>query len=344
MSETGRRSPYLVGPRYDWAFFLLPPLASLVIGILVSGTAFTENEILIGGQDLTWAGLVIGAIIHAHLVAVFFRSHGNRDIFRLYKFRFVVVPIALWLAIVASTWIAICAAIAATFWDVYHSGAQTFGFGRIYDRNAGRISDAGRRLDFWLNQLMYAGPILGGVTLLDHLDQFEDFGSVGAVFFTEVPARAESVHRYLTWALLVLGGLFLLYYLAFNLQLARRGHGPSRLKVFLYVTTGACSIYSWGFNSWGEAFFIMNLFHAVQYLALVWAMEHRRWLTRLGKGGRPAGKRRTAALFIAAVFAYGWAVQLVDPDLMTVWAVTIVVSLMHFWYDGFIWSVRKSQV
>ena len=23
---------------------------------------------------------------------------------------------------------------------------------------------------------------------------------------------------------------------------------------------------------------------------------------------------------------------------------TIVVSLMHFWYDGFIWSVRKKQV
>ena len=174
---TGRRSPYLVGPVYDWAFFLLPPVASLLIGILISGTAFTDDEILVAGQDITWAGLVIGTIIHAHLVAVFFRSHGNRDIFRLYRFRFVVVPVVLWVAIVASTWVAILAAIAATFWDVYHSGAQTFGFGRIYDRNADRTSDAGRRLDFWLNQLLYAGPILGGVTLLDHLDQFEDFDS-----------------------------------------------------------------------------------------------------------------------------------------------------------------------
>ena len=341
---TTRRSPYLVGPLYDWAFFLLPPLASLVIGILISGTAFTEDEILIAGQDATWAGLVIGAIIHAHLVAVFFRSHGNRDIYKLYRFRFVVVPIVLWLVIVASTWVAISAAIAATFWDVWHSGAQTFGFGRIYDRNAGVAADVGRRLDFWLNQLMYAGPIIGGATLLDHLDQFENFDSVGAVFFTEVPAHAESAHRYFTWAVLIAGGLFLLYYLAFNWQLARRGLGPSRLKVFLYVTTGACSIYTWGFNSWGEAFFIMNLFHAVQYLALVWAMEHKRWLAWLGRDGRPAGKRLAAALFLGAVLAYGWAVQLVEPDLITVWAVTIVVSLMHFWYDSFIWSVRKNQV
>ncbi len=25
-------------------------------------------------------------------------------------------------------------------------------------------------------------------------------------------------------------------------------------------------------------------------------------------------------------------------------AIMLVVSLVHFWYDGFIWSVRKSQV
>ena len=26
------------------------------------------------------------------------------------------------------------------------------------------------------------------------------------------------------------------------------------------------------------------------------------------------------------------------------WAATMVVSLMHFWYDGFIWSVRRRDV
>ena len=338
------RSPYLVGRGYDWAFFLSPPLAALLVGILVSGTAFTDQEILVAGQDATWAGLVIGTIIHAHLVAVFFRSHGNPDIFKLYRIRFVVVPLVLWAMIAASTWLAITAAVVATLWDVWHSGAQTFGFGRIYDRNAGMANDAGRRLDFWLNQLLYAGPILAGATLVDHLDQLQEYESVGAMFFAEIPARAEGVQRYFTWAVLIGGGLFLAYYLLFNWQLARRGHKPSRLKVFLYVSTGACSIYTWGFNSWGEAFFIMNLFHAVQYLALVWAMEHRRWIAWLGKDGRPAGKRLTAALFLGAVLAYGWAVQLLDPDLTTLWAITIVVSLMHFWYDGFIWSVRKKQV
>jgi hypothetical protein len=38
----------------------------------------------------------------------------------------------------------------------------------------------------------------------------------------------------------------------------------------------------------------------------------------------------------------GWA-ELLDPDTTTLSALTIVVSLMHFWYDGFVWSVRKRE-
>ncbi len=57
------------------------------------------------------------------------------------------------------------------------------------------------------------------------------------------------------------------------------------------MSTGLVSIYTWGFNTWGEAFFIMNVFHAVQYFGIV-----------------------------------------------------LVMSIMHFWYDGFIWSVQKKQV
>src|SRR5690606_34228978 len=100
------RSPYLVGPRYDWAFFLMPPLAALVVGILISGTSFAEAVFELGGGEVTMAGLVIGTIIHAHLVAVFFRSHGNRDIFRLYPWRFVAVPLIVWALVVSSTWMA----------------------------------------------------------------------------------------------------------------------------------------------------------------------------------------------------------------------------------------------
>ena len=76
---------------------------------------------------------MIGVIIHAHIVVVFFRSHGNPGIFKTHRFRFIAVPIILFSAMLVSEWVLISVAVLFTFWDVYHSGAQTFGFGRIYD-------------------------------------------------------------------------------------------------------------------------------------------------------------------------------------------------------------------
>ena len=104
---------------------------------------------------------------------------------------------------------------------------------------------------------------------------------------------------------------------------------------------GFVSIYSWGFNSWGQAFLIMNLFHAVQYLALVWAMEKKRIAQVMRLPNRP---QLALALYLGSCFAYGFGVQALDGDLTTLWAITMVVSLMHFWYDAFVWSVRRAQV
>ncbi|HVK71732.1 MAG TPA: hypothetical protein VM734_00370 [Kofleriaceae bacterium] len=336
------RSPFLVSPAYDWAFFLLPPLYALVLGILIAGTPVTDGELVVAGQDTTVAALVLGSLVHAHLVAVVFRSHVNPRIFGRYRLRFVVVPLVLWAAITASTWVAITASVVATFWDVWHSGAQTFGFARIYERNAGNAGDAGRRLDYWLNQLLYAGPILAGATLVDHVDAFDGYRDVGATFFTRIPAEVTGHQRYLTWAVLIGGTVFVVAYVLAHLRLHRRGHRVAPLKVFLLATTGLCSIYTWGFNSWGEAFFIMNLFHAVQYLALVWAMEKPTLVARLGGGA--AAARIAALVFFGSVAIYGVGAELLDAGVTSLWALTVVVSLMHFWWDGFIWSVRRQQV
>ncbi len=338
------RSRYVVSPLYDWCWFLLPPFAALCLGIAISGTDFTDATFELFGVRTTAAGLAIGTIIHAHLVAVLFRSHANPAVFRVYPIRFVVVPIALWIGVVSSVWLAVTATVVATFWDVWHSGAQTFGFARMYDRNAGIAPHVGRRLDLWMNQLLYAGPILAGVTLADHMVQFESYEAVGATLLTSVPAYADTHQRYLTWTVLAVGTVFILYYAYAHWRLYRAGYRFSPLKLFLVSTTGLCSIYTWGFNSWGEAFFIMNLFHAVQYLALVWATERRRMMQQLGATERRYGAQATAAAYLGAVFAYGFAAEAFGAAAGGLWALTIVVSLMHFWYDGFIWSVRKQQV
>ena len=52
---------------------------------------------------------------------------------------------------------------------------QTFGFARIYDRKVGDDALAGRRLDWALNQLLYASPILAGTTMMAHVEDFEEY-------------------------------------------------------------------------------------------------------------------------------------------------------------------------
>ncbi len=337
------RGPYIVGRTFDWLFFLGAPMWALSLGILVSGVPFLTSETrYLGTEDDTLIGFFIGTVIHAHLVAVLFRSHGNASIRTLYPIRFFVVPIALWLAIVVSPWIAAASTVVATFWDVWHSGAQTFGFARIYERNHGSPPELGRRLDFVLHQVLYAGPILAGATLMDHVSSFDSFEDVGDALFASVPARVESHARYLTYGVVAVGTVVIAAYVLTYWRLARRGAwSPSWLKIWLVASTAFVSVYTWAFNSWGQAFLIMNLFHGVQYLALVWAMEGKRIAGLMRLGGRPTV---ALALYLTVVLAYGLAVQALDAGITTLWAITMVVSLMHFWYDAFVWSVRRAQV
>ena len=49
-------------------------------------------------------------------------------------------------------------------------------------------------------------------------------------------------------------------------------------------------------------------------------------------------------LFLVIAFGYGLFTEVSSNETRITANLVIVVSLMHFWYDGFIWSVRKSQV
>ena len=337
-------SPYIVGPAYDWCLFLLPPVISLLIGIGISDTAFTQAEFDFHDYDVTAAGLLIGIVIHAHLFIVFFRSHGNGSIFDTHRVRFVTVPLLLFTAMVLSSWTLVFCSVLATFWDVYHSGLQTFGFGRLYDKKQSNSPEAGRSLDFCLNSLLYAGPIVAGVTMMDHFEDFDEFEEVGVTFFTHVPAFMDTYHAWFAYGVVGFGTLFTAYYLYAYLQLQRQGYRVSWPKTWLYVSTGLTSVYTWGFNSFGEAFFIMNLFHAVQYFGLIWWSEKRSMARLFGVAGLRLGMPITFALFVGTASAYGYFVEWMDTDLTPLFALTLTVSLMHFWYDGFIWSVRKKQI
>lgn len=338
------RSAYIVRPWYDWAFFLLPPVAALGLGIALSGTAISDEVFSWSGQGVTVSTLLLGILIQAHLVLVFFRSHANRAVLREHPYRFTLIPGVLLVGMMISPLVAIVCSVLATFWDVYHSGAQTFGFGRIYDAKCGNDPHQGRRLDFALNQLLYAGPIVAGATMMDHFEDFREFEAVDILFFSQVPVFVQGNQAIFARAIVAFGTLFVLYYLWANWRMVQRGRAVCWQKVYLVASTGLVSVYTWGFNTWGEAFLIMNAFHALQYFGIVWASEHRN-LRRVFRLERlPGGRVLTWWIFVGLALLYGLAVEAwADGRSMLWWSLTIVVSLMHFWYDGFVWSVRRAK-
>lgn len=346
LSALADRRRYIVAPLYDWVLFLAAPVVAVFVGLWVSDAPWAATEVTFGSNGAqAISGLLIGVIIHAHLFAVFFRSHGNQSIFRQYRGRFVLAPLLLFAGIMFSNIFAVIVSVVATFWDVYHSGAQTFGFARLYDMRAGNPPTQGRRLDFALNQLVYAGPILAGATMLDHFEDFDEFKDVKVTLFADVPSWMTANQSYFTWAVLLGGAVFIAYYIYAQWRFAKAGHPVSAQKVTLLVLTSAVSIFVWGFNSWGEAFLIMNLFHAVQYFGLVWAKERPtlQTLLRLRQTG-VVSKLLAWLVFVGITVSYGLFVEGTDGSVRAFVAITLVVSIMHFWYDGFVWSVRRKQV
>jgi len=348
-AQSAARDPgsgFLVGHAYDCVFFLYAPLLALVLGVGISHSRYlTKQPIWLMDRWAFRANLLIGTMIAAHLVLVFARSHGNAAIRRRHPLRFWVIPIGLFCAMYASLWLAIFVSVFAVWWDLYHSSMQTFGLARLYERKAGNDPEVGRSLDKWLNILLYVGPILGGVTLVNHLKFFHKFDRVHDAFFTAIPAEVEPFRGALTWGVLGLGLPFLGYYVLAYWRLAQRGHRISWQKVFLLVSTGVTSIYTWGFNSFGQAFFIMNFFHAWQYFAIVWWSEQGNLKRILRLEGGRLETPLLLALFVGLPVGYGALVTLVPLNTNNwLFCTAMVVTIMHFWYDGFIWSVRKGDV
>ncbi len=334
-------SRYMVSPAYDLTFFILSPLLALFLGLSLSQSPLNGEDVYDGDN---WLEILIAIFIMSHLFIVIFRSHCNPKIFRLHPFRFTLIPLLLLVAMGVSPWALVIGSVLATFWDVYHSGLQTFGLGRIYDKLAGNDPNTGRRLDIILNHYIYAGPIAAGATLMHHVDDFEEFDAVDSFFFTEIPAYVEFNSGLLTWLVIITGIPFLIYYVYAYWRLAQAGHKISYQKVTLLVLTAGVSIYAWGFNPFGQAFFIMNFFHAWQYFAIIWWTERKTLIRLSGREGRRRAAGAAFAILIGVALAYGLVAGLYSGDNSWLVSAFLVVSLMHFWYDGFIWSARRDQV
>lgn len=335
---------YILGPRADWPLLILAPLLALVLGLALAQTPLGTRKLSLFGSSGTFADGLISVFITGHLVLVFFRTHANPAIHTLHPWRFDAVPALLLALLLSSNLAQALAAAVAVWWDVYHSSLQTFGLCRIYERKAGHDPEEGRALDWWLNVLIYLGPVLAGAKLAWHAAAFYEFSGTSLAALSQTAPLLLRLQQPLRWALAGAGIPFVACYLHKQQQLRAKGRGAPIQKTALLCSTALCSIWAWGFNPFGMALFIMNFFHALQYFALVWHYEEGNIsrVLRAPQGAR--GRAFALAGFCALGLLYGAFGAVVGELNKGVYCLTLVVSLMHFWWDGFVWSVRARQV
>ncbi|MBS0240870.1 MAG: hypothetical protein JSS20_01750 [Proteobacteria bacterium] len=327
------------GPMFDALLFWGSPL----LAFIAVSAAIMVAQHFPGPVGLSFTNLVLLAsavLTYAHLIAVAPRAYLNRQVFETHRLKLTIVPPLLLLALVSSSTVLVLATVIAVFWDIYHSAAQNFGIGRIYDAKAGNNSETLRSVDLGLNWFLYVGPLVSGASLMWHFEFMEAFSTTSLSGLATLPG----VISHGTWMFKVAGVVGWSLAIAYSAwryrEAAKAGYKLPAHKAVLLITTGLVSLLAWGFSSPIVAIASINIYHALQYFGMVWLKEGNRMADALG----PL-RRYALPIFLGGCALVGFTNNyLKDINAGVLLAPFVACSLLHFWFDGFVWSVRSKHV
>jgi tetratricopeptide (TPR) repeat protein len=277
-------------------------------------------------QDIYLFVAAFGAMGH-HLPGMI-RAYGDRALFERFRWRFIFAPLFLLVACVAFFWWDLKGILLVVFfWGVWHGLMQTYGFCRIYDAKTGAFDTLTRRLDFAMCLIWFATAVaLSPYRLSDTLDTYYMCGG---------PFIPPSVVQLGQNAIL---GAAIFVSVLFAAHFVRTWIAGSRWYCNNLVSNILVGIA------------LFEVFHDVQYLSLVWIYNRNRVEKDSNIGGfmrfvfRRSGS--LIGLYVGLVLAYGSVSYInahigMDTVKRILTGVVTASTLLHFYYDGFIWKVRE---
>src|ERR1700730_16350826 len=331
-----KSSPWILDRWRDLLFFVGTPVVLIPI--------FAAAQKRWTAQDIFLFVGAFGAMGH-HLPGMI-RAYGDRALFERFKIRFIVAPIAL---LAVSVWTSLyniqAIQLLALVWGIWHGMMQTYGFCRIYDAKASAKAAARARADLALCFSWFlAAVLLSPMRLRTLLDLYYESG--GPI----IPVSAVSALR---GSVIVALGLVTLVFLWRQWSDWRSERGVSPVKMTLLVSSIA---FWWYCNNGVQNILVgvalFEVFHDVQYLAIVWIYNRARVERDQSIGGFMRFVfRRSGSLigvYVGLVLAYG-SIALTTSAVTAEWirhgliGVVTASALLHFYYDGFIWKVREAQ-
>jgi Tfp pilus assembly protein PilF len=335
-SGPAKGSPWILDRWRDLVLFVGTPVLLIPL--------FTAAQARWSAQDIFLFVGAFGAMGH-HLPGMI-RAYGDRALFARFKIRFIVAPVGLLIVCIWSSVYNIQAVqLVAMAWGIWHGMMQTYGFGRIYDAKALAREPARARVDLALCFAWFSAAVL--LSPMRFRTLFELYYESGG------PVIASSVVEAIRLGIVVALALVTVVFLWRQWSDWRAGRGFSPVKLTLLVT----SIGFWWYCNNGVQNILVGIalfevFHDVQYLAIVWIYNRARVERDSSIGGFMRFVfRRSGALigvYVGLVMAYGalgFTQSAITVESMRHGLIGIITAsaLLHFYYDGFIWKVRETQ-
>jgi Flp pilus assembly protein TadD len=333
-AAVARRALWIRGPWTDLLFFVGVPLLLVPLILAAPGRPSVQELILVLGA--------FGALGH-HLPGMM-RAYGDRELFRRFRTRLILAPLFLTLVCVGFSVRGLTGIVLITFlWTTWHTSMQIYGFARIYDSKLGASSPWTTRLDLALCAAWILAPLCYSDARVAYaLDLYYRTGGplVGASTITAL--------RTAWLAFTALASLALVARLAWTWA---RGARPNPVKlVFFAVSFGFWWFCMVAVEHLVAGIALFDVFHDVQYLALVWMFQRARVEKQAGVTGFTRFLFRSSGgligLYVGLIVAYGsighFSGKLASEDARNVITGVLAASaLFHFYLDGFIWKVRE---
>ncbi len=334
--SSGAARWWIVSSWVDVVFIVLTPLlATPAILILYSSWVGVRAETI---------SLIVAAFFATgHHLPGLLRAYGDRELFERFRWRFLLAPPIVFLAYfpLYTYHFSLYRLIILT-WATWHGLMQLYGFVRIYDAKVGSVSKSTVYWDWMLCLCGFVTPQLLRPEQLSNL--------LGHLYAAGGPWISTSILTTLRSSALVVSVVVLIGF-ALNFMVQWRiGSRPSILKLIML----ASGIGMWWYAMLGVdnlliGVALFDICHDVQYLAIVWLINCRRAGANadLGWFMKSVFRRGMVLLYLGLITAYGamaFAGQLVlDGTVQRIfYGVLFTSTILHYYYDGFIWKVRET--
>jgi len=358
-----------------WADFVLIIAAPILwfFWAVVFNQAFGQQTVM---------GIFLGFNVGHHL-PTFIRIYGDQDLLKRFRYSLLLGPLLPFSAAIAiSSYVLLndrplnnimFVLVILVIWDPWHFLMQHFGFMRIYDRNNHAPRKLAGRMDLAISAAWFIFVLVSATAWLPNL-------LYTLYNFHSLPlARVFSDGRYAVVeaaSLLVAVGVTVVY-LGYLIWCVRKGFYVSPAKLLILVITMGMLYLTYVPNALMEravpgwtfslGFAALGMVHVTQYLAIVW--KYNRGLATHPERARAGAFQRLFAKggmlvgvgYVLVCLLYGFSMAgpgnpVIAPVLRPLvdlsqhqWLLAVLMSmsftstLMHYYYDGFIWKIRHRE-